>query len=189
MDYQSEDSIRLCAEVAALEAPLDLVIVATGMLHETNLGPEKSLRELSLEKFQRSFAVNTIVPALVAKHFLPRLNSDTPSLFAILSARVGSISDNVMGGWYSYRMSKAALNMFIKNSAIETRRRNKQAIIVGLYPGMVDSALSRPYQKGVPVHRIFSPKVAVRNMFDVLKSLTPEQSGRCFDWDGQDILP
>jgi NAD(P)-dependent dehydrogenase (short-subunit alcohol dehydrogenase family) len=189
MDYHCEDSIRSCAEVASLEAPLDLVLVATGMLHEENLRPEKSLRELSAEKFQRLFAANTIVPALVAKYFLPRLNRDTPSLFATLSARLGSISDNQMGGWYSYRMSKAALNMFIKNSAIEIGKRNKNAIVVGLYPGMVDSALSKPYQKGVPECNIFSPKVAVQNMAAVLESLTTEQTGRCFDWDGQEILP
>lgn len=189
MDYQSEDSIRSCAELASLRAPLDLVLVATGMLHETNLRPEKSLRELSFEKFQRLFAVNTIVPALVAKHFLPRLNRDTPSLFATLSARVGSISDNQLGGWYAYRMSKAALNMFIRNSAIEIAKRNQQAIIVGLYPGMVDSSLSKPYQKNVPRSNILSPKMAVLNMVAVLKSLTPEQTGRCFDWDGQEILP
>lgn len=189
MDYQSEDSIRSCAELASLGAPLDLVLVATGMLHDTNLRPEKSLRELSFEKFQRLFAVNTIVPALVAKHFLPRLNRDTPSLFATLSARVGSISDNQLGGWYAYRMSKAALNMFIRNSAIEIAKRNQQAIIVGLYPGMVDSALSKPYQKNVPRSNILSPKMAVLNMVAVLKSLTPEQTGRCFDWDGQEILP
>jgi len=189
MDYQSEDSIRSCADLASQGQPLDLVLVTTGILHETNLRPEKSLRELSFEKFQRLFAVNTIVPALVAKHFLPRLNRDTPSFFATLSARVGSISDNQLGGWYAYRMSKAALNMFIRNSAIEIAKRNQQAIIVGLYPGMVDSAMSKPYQKGVARSNIVSPEMAVQNMVAVLKSLTPEQTGRCFDWDGQEILP
>ncbi len=189
MDYYSEESIRSCAEVASMQGPLDLVIVATGMLHEDNLRPEKSLRELSLEKFQRLFTVNTIVPALIAKHFLPRLNREAPSIFAALSARVGSISDNQMGGWYSYRMSKAALNMFIKNSAIEIGKRNQQSIIVGLYPGMVESALSKPYLKGVPMSNVFSPSMAVQNLAAVLKSLTPRQTGRCFDWDGQEILP
>lgn len=189
IDYLDEDSIRACAEIASQEAPLDLILVATGMLHEENLRPEKALRELSINNFQRLFSVNTIIPALVAKHFLPRLNSETRSLFATLSARVGSISDNQMGGWYAYRMSKAALNMFIKNSAIEVGRRNKQAIVVGLYPGMVDSALSKPYQRGVPQSKIFSPEMAVENMAEVLKSLTTEQTGRCFDWDGQEVLP
>jgi len=139
MDYQEEDAIEAAAASATSGKPLDMVIIATGLLHEENMRPEKSLRELSARKFQRLFEVNTVIPALIAKHFLPRLNTDTTSFFGFLSARAGSISDNQMGGWYAYRAAKAALNMVIKNAAIEI--------------------------------------------------LTPEQSGRFFDWDGQEVLP
>ena len=111
--------------LASESSPLDLVIVASGLLHDDETMPEKSLRDLSGEKFLKLFNVNTVTPAIVAKHFIPRLNTDTPAIFAALSARVGSISDNHLGGWYAYRASKAALNMVIKNLAIEAARRNK----------------------------------------------------------------
>ena len=114
IDYQDETSIEKSALVASRETPLDMVLVATGILHDGELLPEKSHKELSAEKFQRLFEVNTIAPALVAKHFLPKLNKENRSIFAALSARVGSISDNQLGGWYAYRASKAALNMVIR---------------------------------------------------------------------------
>jgi NAD(P)-dependent dehydrogenase (short-subunit alcohol dehydrogenase family) len=149
INYNSEDSIAEAAELAAKEKPLDLVIVAGGILHDGELMPEKSLRDLSAEKFHRIFEVNTITPALIAKYFIPKLNRGQPSIFAALSARVGSISDNKLGGWYAYRASKSALNMIIKNAAIEVGRCNKRAIIIGLHPGTVDSDLSKPFQGNV----------------------------------------
>ena len=144
IDYQSEESLARAAEVASEKGALDVVIMAGGLLHQDGIMPEKSLRHLSAEKFHLFMEANTIAPALVAKHFVPYLNKDTPSVFAALSARVGSISDNRLGGWYSYRASKAALNMIIKNIALEIYRRNKKAVIVGLHPGTVDSKLSGP---------------------------------------------
>lgn len=189
IDYQEEASIEAAAASATRDGLLDVVIVATGMLHEENMRPEKSLRELSAKKFQRLFEVNTVIPALIAKHFLPRLNTEPPSFFGILSARAGSISDNQLGGWYAYRAAKAALNMVIKNAAIETGRRNKQAIIVGMYPGMVDSDLSKPFQRGVPKEKIFTPTFAVQQLIKVMASLSPEHSGRFFEWNGQEVLP
>ncbi len=135
IDYTDEDSLSEAANLASSHGPLDLVIVATGVLHNNEIMPEKSIKELSAEKFNYIFQANTIVPALIAKHFLPKLNKDNVSIFAALSARVGSISDNQLGGWYAYRASKAALNMIIKNAAIEMSRMNKKAIILGLHPG------------------------------------------------------
>jgi NAD(P)-dependent dehydrogenase (short-subunit alcohol dehydrogenase family) len=189
IDYNSEDSIAEAAELAAKEKPLDLVIVANGILHDGALIPEKSLRDLSAEKFHRIFEVNTITPALIAKHFLPKLNKEQPSIFAVLSARVGSISDNQLGGWYAYRASKAALNMIIKNAAIEVGRRNKQAIIVGLHPGTVDSDLSKPFQGNVAGGKLFTPEYSAEKLLDVLENLSPEQTGKFFAWDGQEVLP
>jgi NAD(P)-dependent dehydrogenase (short-subunit alcohol dehydrogenase family) len=189
IDYQDVISIEESALVASKDAPLDLVIVATGILHDDELMPEKSLRELSAEKFLRLFEVNTILPALVAKYFLPKLNREHQSIFAVLSARVGSISDNRLGGWYAYRASKAALNMIIKNAAIEISRRNTNAVIVGLHPGTVDSALSRPFQGNVPDGKLFTPEFSVQKLLEVLEKLTPQQSGKCFAWNGQVIDP
>lgn len=189
IDYQDETSIEKSALLASRETPLDMVIVATGILHEGELMPEKSQKELSAEKFHRLFEVNTIVPALIAKHFLPKLNRENRSVFAALSARVGSISDNQLGGWYAYRASKAALNMVIKNAAIEIGRRNKNAIIVGLHPGTVDSNLSKPFQGNVPDGKLFTPKYSAQKLLNVLTTLTSKQSGKCFAWDGKEILP
>ena len=187
INYSSEDSIAEAAELAAKEKSLDLVIVANGILHEETLIPEKSLRDLSAEKFHRVFEVNTITPALIAKYFLPKLNKEKLSVFSALSARVGSISDNQLGGWYAYRASKAALNMIIKNAAIEVGRRNKHAIIVGLHPGTVDSDLSKPFQGNVAEEKLFTPQYSAEKLLAVLKNLSVEQTGKCFAWDGKEI--
>lgn len=189
IDYSSEDSIAAAAELATQAKPLDLVIVANGILHGDAFRPEKSLRDLSAEKFQRIFEVNTIIPALIAKYFLPKLNKERPSIFAALSARVGSVSDNHLGGWYAYRASKAALNMIIKNAAIEVRRSNKQARIVGLHPGTVDSNLSKPFQGNIANGKLFTPDYSAKKLFEVLEQLSPEQTGKCFAWDGKEVLP
>ena len=187
INYSSEDSIAEAAELAAKEKSLDLVIVANGILHEETLIPEKSLRDLSAEKFHRVFEVNTITPALIAKYFLPKLNKEKLSVFSALSARVGSISDNQLGGWYAYRASKAALNMIIKNAAIEVGRRNKHAIIVGLHPGTVDSDLSKPFQGNVADGQLFTPEYSAEKLLAVLENLSVEQTGKCFAWDGKEI--
>lgn len=189
INYRDETSIEESALIASKDAKLDMVIVATGILHDGALLPEKSLKELSAEKFQWLFKVNTIAPALVAKHFLPKLNKENRSIFAALSARVGSISDNQLGGWYAYRASKAALNMVIKNAAIEIGRLNKKAIIVGLHPGTVDSNLSMPFQGNVPDGKLFTPEYSVQKLLQVLTNLTSEQSGKCFAWDGTEVKP
>jgi NAD(P)-dependent dehydrogenase (short-subunit alcohol dehydrogenase family) len=121
------------------------------------------------------------------KHFLPLLSRDRRALFGVLSARVGSISDNTLGGWYSYRASKAALNMVVKNAAIEMARKYPQTIVAGLHPGTVDSALSKPFQSHVSSHKLFSPVQAAGFLLQVLEGLTPEHSGKCFAWDGQEV--
>ena len=189
INYNCEDSLSEAAFLSSKEKPLDLVIVANGILHEAEIMPEKSLGDLSAEKFQRIFEVNTITPALIAKHFLPKLNREQLSIFTALSARVGSISDNRLGGWYAYRASKAALNMVIKNLSIEVGRRNKKAIIVGLHPGTVDSDLSKPFQSNVADGKLFPPEYSAAKLLNVIENLTPEQTGKCFAWDSEEILP
>ena len=189
IDLTNEASILAAAERCAHGPPPDIVIVATGMLHGAAGGPEKSLRELDANRLADAFAINVIGPALVAKHFLPLFARDKRCVFAALSARVGSISDNRIGGWYGYRAAKAALNMTIRNLAIELGRTHKQALCVGLHPGTVDTALSEPFQKNVAPERLFTPDYAATRMLSVLDQLTPADSGKCFAWDGAEIQP
>ena len=187
LDYADEESIKTAAEQSAKDGSLDCVIVATGILHEMDLMPEKSLRDLSAEKFQRSFFANTIGPALIAKYFLPKLQLKQRAIFAALSARVGSIGDNHLGGWYAYRASKAALNMLIKTASIEVAWRQKQAIVVGLHPGTVDTNLSQPFQQRVPSNKLFNADYSARKMVGVLQGLTVADSGKVFAWDGTEV--
>lgn len=175
------------AQAAGEAGPLDLVIVATGLLHDGDrLRPEKDMRALNAAALAESFAVNAIGPALVGKHFLPLLRRDRKSVFAALSARVGSIGDNKMGGWHGYRASKAALNMFLKNFAIETARRSGAPIVLGLQPGTVDTALSRPFQGSAS--RLFRPEQSAAALLGVIDAATPDQSGALLDWSGA-VLP
>ena len=187
IDYADESSIAEAAAIASAKAPLDLVLVTTGLLHDADIMPEKSLGDLSSTKFQRLFAANTILPALVAKHFLPKIAKHKRAVFAAISARVGSISDNRLGGWYAYRASKAALNMVIKNAAIEMGRRHKEAVIVGLHPGTVDSHLSKPFQGRVPEGKLFTPEFSAEKLLLVLDGLVAKDSGKCFAWDGSEV--
>lgn len=189
INYYDEGSIANAAAIASEKGLIDIVIIAVGALYNDYMMPEKSLKDLSSKQFKYFFESNTIIPALLIKHFVTKLTRDNISIIAALSARVGSISDNNLGGWYSYRASKAALNMVIKNSAIEVRRTRKNAIIVGLHPGTVDSDLSRPFQKNIPIEKIFSADFSVKKLIQILDNLTSEDSGKCFAWDGDEIKP
>lgn len=189
LDYLDETSLKEAASQASVSIPLDLVIVAVGILHSDGIMPEKSLRDVTADKFMQLYQINTVVPALIAKHFVPVLNKKQRSVFAVLSARVGSISDNRLGGWYAYRASKAALNMIVKNVAIETLRTNRQAIVCALHPGTVDSPLSEPFQKNVPKDKLFTADYSVACMLQVLDSMTDSDSGKIFAWDGKEVAP
>jgi NAD(P)-dependent dehydrogenase (short-subunit alcohol dehydrogenase family) len=189
VDILDEASIATAAaSLADTQPPVQLVIVATGLLHSAGKGPEKSLRELEPDWMMQNYHVNAVGPALVAKHFLPIMAKQGPICLAALSARVGSISDNSLGGWHSYRASKSALNMLIRNIAIEWQRKNPQSIIVGLHPGTVETTLSAPF-KGNPAHERFTPARAAKSLLGVLQQLKPEQSGQIFAYDGTPIAP
>jgi NAD(P)-dependent dehydrogenase (short-subunit alcohol dehydrogenase family) len=184
MDVTDLTSIALAVEAVKARGPLDLVFVATGVLHDDEVSPEKNLSALDPLAMAHLYQVNTIGPAMVAKHFLPLLVKGRKSAFAALSARVGSIGDNRLGGWHSYRASKAALNMMIRTMSVELRRRNPDALIVALHPGTVDTALSAPFQRGVKEGKLFTADRSARAMLAVLDDLTPEDSGAQFAWDG-----
>jgi NAD(P)-dependent dehydrogenase (short-subunit alcohol dehydrogenase family) len=189
LDLTDEDSIaRAAADIAAMGLIPSQVIVATGILHRSAHGPEKALRDLSPDWMLENYRINAVGPAIIAKHFLPLMPRSGRALFAVLSARVGSISDNRLGGWHSYRASKAALNMLVRNIAIEWRRKNPDSIAVGLHPGTVETALSAPF-KGNPAHERFAPDLAARQLLTVLDSLTPSHSGQLVAYDGSIIAP
>ena len=187
IDLEDEETIAAAAETAGGIGGMQIVIVAAGLLHDDGLQPEKSWRALDPDQLARSFRINTIGPALVAKHFLPLFPRDDRAIFAALSARVGSISDNRIGGWYGYRASKAALNMILRNLAIELGRKRKEAICVGLHPGTVDTGLSKPFQSQTPPEKLFTPDYAAECMLTVLDGLEPSDSGSVFAWDGQRV--
>ena len=184
LDVTDEETIRAAASAVKKVGPLDLVFVATGMLHDEEVGPEKSLSALTPGAMARLYQVNAIGPSMAAKHFLPLLAKGRKSAFAALSARVGSIGDNRLGGWHSYRASKAALNMLIRTMSIELARRNADALIVGLHPGTVDTPLSAPFQRNVAEGKLFTSERSAQAMLQVLDGLTPEDSGAQFAWDG-----
>ena len=188
LDLENEDSIAESATaIEEAVGALHLVIVATGILHADGLRPEKSWRALSGAAMVTAFRLNTIGPALIAKHFLPLLATDGKSAFAALSARVGSIEDNQLGGWHAYRASKAALNMIVKTLSIELARRNPNALCIGLHPGTVDTALSKPFQSGVPEGKLFTRTRSARYLLTVLDRLGPEDTGHQYAWDGSRI--
>lgn len=187
IDLMDEESIRDAAAAVSETAPIDLLVIATGILHDLSIQPEKSIADIDQESLLDVIRVNTVGPALVAKHFLPKMRRDAKSVFAALSARVGSIADNRLGGWVSYRTSKAALNMLLKTAAIEQARRMPQCVVVGLHPGTVDTDLSKPFQRRVPDGQLFSPAHSVSRLLEVVDTLEAANSGRCFAWDGKVI--
>ena len=187
IDILDERSIE--AALAGLDR-IDLAIVATGRLHEQGgMQPEKSWRSLETPALLQSFAVNAIGPALVAKHVLPRLPRTGKAVFAALSARVGSIADNRLGGWYGYRASKAALNQLIRTLSIELARQRPDAVCVALHPGTVDSDLSRPFQSGVDPDQLFTATSAAEYLLAVIDALDATRSGELVAWDGRTIPP
>lgn len=186
LDLTDEASIaEAAASVGQGPAPA-LVIVATGVLHDGRQ-PERSLRSLDADHMARDYRINAIGPALLAKHLLPLFPRDRRAVFAVLSARVGSIGDNRLGGWHAYRASKAALNMILKNLSIEMARTHPLAVISGLHPGTVATDLSAPFQGGVAAEKLFTPDHSAECLLRVTDGLTPGDSGGVFAWDGARI--
>jgi NAD(P)-dependent dehydrogenase (short-subunit alcohol dehydrogenase family) len=185
IELTDEASIARAAQYARRLGHLRLVIDATGFLHDGGQKPEKTWRDIEPASLCRAFALNAIGPALIMKHFLPLLPPSGKALFATLSARVGSIGDNRLGGWYSYRASKAALNQLVRTAAIELRRLRPEAVCVALHPGTVDTPLSQPFLKtGLQVQ---SPRTAAHHLISVIDRLGPDDSGEFFDWQGSSV--
>ena len=186
IDFADESSIEAAARDCGRD--IDLVIVATGILHrDPDISPEKRLADINGQAMAEVLHINTVGPALLAKHFLPLLRRDTKSAFAAISARVGSISDNRLGGWASYRASKAALNMLMRTFSIEQSRTNPKSLVVTLHPGTTDTALSKPFQRNVLEGRLFEPTFVADKLLAVLDGLTSDDSGGFFAWDASRI--
>lgn len=178
------DEASVAAAAAATEGPIDLIFLATGGLEIGGRGPEKTIRDLDPLAMQAQFALNTIGPALVLKHFHGHLPRQGRGVFAVLSARVGSIGDNRLGGWWSYRAAKAAVNQVVRTTAIEVGRKRKEAVVVALHPGTVRTELTEKY---LSRHPSVPPEEAAQNLLGVIDGLEPGDSGGVFDWRGDRV--
>ena len=185
LTLESEDSIAACAQYAGQGGAIHWVIDATGALEIDGHGPEKRLGALSAATLLRAFEVNAVGPALIMKHFIPLMAGDQPTVFATLSARVGSIEDNKKGGWYGYRAAKAARNMLLQSAAIESHRRLPQAVFAALQPGTVRSSLSRAF---VAPDDALAPEDSVAQLYAVLKALRPTGRAQFVDYRGA-VIP
>ncbi|MFT5353378.1 MAG: NAD(P)-dependent dehydrogenase (short-subunit alcohol dehydrogenase family) [Polyangiales bacterium] len=188
LDLQDEESVERAA-IALREwlqgRHLEAIVITAAVLHDDLVTPEKNLKSIQPAALLRSFSVNAIGPLLVAKHFGTMLGGPRP-IFTALSARVGSIGDNGLGGWYGYRASKAALNMFLRNISIELSRRVKGLVVLALHPGTVATDLSAPFA-AKSKYTVFSVEESVDHLMNVIDGATPELNGRFFAWDGSKI--
>ena len=187
VDYSREETFDNLNDILQLES-ISTIIVATGILHTDQIKPEKSIAGVDLVTLQKVFQVNVFGPTLLVKKLLPLIKKSKAVKIVFLSARVGSITDNSLGGWHSYRSSKSALNMMISNLSIELQRINKEHLVVGVHPGTVKSQLSEPFLKNVK-HNIFSPKESVGLLSKVISDIDQKDSGKCFDFSGKIIAP
>jgi NAD(P)-dependent dehydrogenase (short-subunit alcohol dehydrogenase family) len=189
VDVTDETQIAAAVTQIKLHAKqLHFVMYCVGVLHDGEFQPEKSLQQIQPDNLLRYFQVNSIGAVLFAKHLVPLLKHGDRSVFASISAKVGSIGDNEIGGWYGYRASKAALNMFMRTTAIEYRRKSPNTLIILLHPGTTDTRLSKPFQRGVPPEKLFPVERTVTQLLHVIYNLQPEDSGQFFSWNG-DRLP
>ena len=182
LDLSDESAVQAWA---AQTGDIDWLINAAGMLHNSARGPEKTIRHADPAFFLENMSINALPTLLLAKHLHAGFRHGRPAVFATVSARVGSIEDNRLGGWFSYRASKAALNMCLKTLAIEWQRTLPNVSVVALHPGTTDTALSKPFQKNVPPEQQFAPERTAGYLLDVLDDLTPAQSGQFLAFDGE----
>ncbi|MDT3322115.1 SDR family oxidoreductase [Shewanella sp. SP1S2-4] len=184
LDVTNEAEIKLLSEQLT---ELDWLINCVGILHTQDKGPEKSLQSLDIAFFQHNLTLNTLPSVMLAKHFCHALKQSDSVRFAVISAKVGSITDNRVGGWYSYRASKAALNMFLKTLSIEWQRNMKHCVVLSLHPGTTDTPLSQPFQQSVPQGKLFTPEYVANCLLPIIANATPAQTGCFFAYDGNEL--
>lgn len=183
-DYSEATIGSWASEFSNSGATLDGVISTIGMLHDEATFPEKQLADVDEHNLEKLFHVNAVVPLLILKHCQPLFDRKREAFFVQLSAKVGSTEDNYLGGWYSYRASKAALNMLLKTASIEIKRRYKKLIVAAVHPGTTDTQLSAPFQKRVPEDKLYSTELSAQRIVRVIEGLTVDMSGGLFHWDG-----
>ncbi len=188
-DVDDEKQVGRATALIPKEQTIDWAFIATGWLHDENHSPEKTYKNLNADHLLRAYRTNAIGPALLVKHLLPRMSATSETKIGVLSARVGSISDNRLGGWHAYRASKAALNMLIRNYALELARKRHAPIIVGLQPGTTDTRLSAPFQRNVPEGQLQTPEYTADQLLKVMRHLQPQDSGQLFDFLGLPFDP
>ncbi|MDA9557439.1 SDR family oxidoreductase [Vibrio sp.] len=184
LNVQNESEVKT---LAAQFDKLDWLINAVGLLSTPQHGPEKRLEAWDSAYFETIFRTNTLSSVYLAKYFKPALEQAVSPRFAVLSARVGSIEDNHLGGWYSYRMSKAALNMFLKTVSIEWLKQMPACCVLALHPGTTNTELSRPFHRNIPEGKLFSPERVAQDLIQLIQNSTPDQSGRFCAYDGEGI--
>jgi NAD(P)-dependent dehydrogenase (short-subunit alcohol dehydrogenase family) len=188
MDITIEAQIAtVIQQIQVQTTSLHYVINCVGVLHEGEMQPEKSLRSINSDQLLRYFQVNSVGAMLIFKQVQPLLKHQNRSILATISAKVGSIGDNQIGGWYGYRASKSALNMFMHTAAIEYKRTCPQAILVALHPGTTDTQLSLPFQRNVPPEKLFSVDRTVSQLLAVIDRLEASNSGEFLSWDGSQL--
>ena len=186
-EYAEPAMAEVVEQLKDYSGSISRVCICHGLLHTDSLWPEKRLEDIDPKQLQAYFEVNTILPAIWLKNLIHIMPKGTPSIIAFLSARVGSISDNKLGGWYGYRASKSALNMLIKNAAIEYGRRNKHVSLMAYHPGTVDTGLSKPFQANVKADKLFTPEFTAQCLIKLLVAADVENSPFYLDWDGKTI--
>lgn len=186
-DY-SEASLQAIVESLQQESiSIDRLVITNGLLSGDGIAPERKLADLHPENLQELLAVNSVLPAMILKAFLPLIRASYAPRIAVLSARIGSIEDNRLGGWYAYRASKAALNMLLRTASIELKRLNRQAKLIAYHPGTVDTPLSKPFQRNVPSDQLLTPELAARRLHEVLLHADGAGELSYLDWRGETI--
>lgn len=185
-DYSEQTLAQLAREIKE-QGSLQQIYCCIGVLHNDFVSPEKRMASLDAEKLSEYFYINSILPALCLKCFSPLLDKTQNSQFVLLSAMVGSIEDNQLGGWYGYRSSKAALNMLSKTASIELGRTNKHASVAVIHPGTTRGDLSKPFASGISKEKYYSAEESAQRIVAVADDLTPSNSGQFFNWDGSNL--
>jgi len=185
-DYSAQ-SLEHHAERLKQTSPFTVIVCCIGVLHDETVFPEKSLKDIDAKRLLHYFHINSVLPMLCLQKFVGLLDKKSNSVFACLSAMVGSIADNELGGWYGYRSSKAALNMLVKNTSIEVKRNNKSASIIAIHPGTTIGKLSKPFASNIDPKKYYAPDLSAKRIVNVIEAIEPQQSGRFFNWDGEDI--
>lgn len=187
-DYHAQSIDKVINTLVTYDhAPITQVFVCNGILHNESIQPEKRLEDFDVEAFQQIITTNTLTPMLWIQKLTPILTGKSPCKFVVFSARVGSISDNRLGGWYSYRASKAALNMMIKTASIELARRAKNIKLIAFHPGTTDTPLSKPFQKNVPSNKLFTSEFVAKKVIDIVENTPLDQTASYLDWQGKSI--